>query len=85
MAEFPEFNLLQQVSQSIPLFPLGRTVILPYTILPLHVFEPRYVQLVKHIKENHNLFAIPRLKDLHDMTDEEKLLHQHPIYLKVVI
>lgn len=30
----------------MPMFPLG-TVLLPGAILPLHVFEPRYQQLVR--------------------------------------
>ena len=27
--------------RAIPMFPLG-TVLFPYAVLPLHVFEPRY-------------------------------------------
>ena len=30
----------------MPMFPLG-TVLLPGMVLPLHVFEPRYQQLVR--------------------------------------
>ncbi|MGZ4700329.1 MAG: LON peptidase substrate-binding domain-containing protein, partial [Ilumatobacteraceae bacterium] len=30
----------------VPMFPLG-TVLLPGVVLPLHVFEPRYQQLVR--------------------------------------
>ena len=37
---------------SLPLFPLN-LVLLPYELLPLHIFEPRYKKIVKdHIEEN---------------------------------
>ena len=37
---------------SLPLFPLN-LVLLPYELLPLHIFEPRYKKMVKdHIEEN---------------------------------
>lgn len=32
----------------LPLFPLPHAVLLPYAIQPLHVFEPRYRQMVEH-------------------------------------
>lgn len=32
----------------VPMFPLGMTL-LPGTLLPLHIFEPRYVQLVRDL------------------------------------
>jgi Lon protease-like protein len=34
------------VAEALPMFPLG-TVLLPYAVLPLHVFEPRYRALVE--------------------------------------
>ncbi|MDP2313988.1 MAG: LON peptidase substrate-binding domain-containing protein [Pseudomonadota bacterium] len=37
---------LQEACRALPLFPLPGTVLLPGSLLPLHVFEPRYRQLV---------------------------------------
>ncbi len=37
---------LLEACRSLPLFPLPGTVLLPGSLLPLHVFEPRYRQLV---------------------------------------
>jgi uncharacterized protein len=34
------------VTRTLPMFPLG-TVLLPFQVLPLHVFEPRYQALVR--------------------------------------
>lgn len=37
---------LEEACRSLPLFPLPGTVLLPGSLLPLHVFEPRYRELV---------------------------------------
>jgi Lon protease-like protein len=38
------------MSQTLPLFPLG-TVLYPGLVLPLHIFEERYRQLVRDLLE----------------------------------
>ncbi|BCJ34975.1 peptidase [Actinocatenispora thailandica] len=38
------------MTDAIPLFPLG-TVLFPGVVLPLHIFEPRYRALVKHLTQ----------------------------------
>ena len=35
----------------VPLFPLSGTILLPNTVLPLHIFEPRYRQMVESVSE----------------------------------
>jgi Lon protease-like protein len=46
----------------LPLFPLPNLVFFPQTRLPLHVFEPRYRQLVKDILETDSKFGIVLLR-----------------------
>ena len=41
----------------IPLFPLHGTILLPGSVLPLHIFEARYRQMVEHILENNELMV----------------------------
>ena len=41
----------------LPLFPL-KLVLLPYEILPLHIFEPRYKKMVKNAIEDKQPFGI---------------------------
>lgn len=41
----------------LPMFPLG-TVLLPHMVLPLHVFEPRYRQLVKDVQAGDGEFGV---------------------------
>lgn len=44
----------------IPLFPLAGTILLPHAVQPLHIFEPRYRQMVEHALaqvRNGNIFT----------------------------
>lgn len=47
----------------LPLFPLPSTVFFPNTLLPLHVFEPRYRQMTENVLRTHGLMAIVLLAD----------------------
>ena len=44
--------------RQLPLFPLP-VLLFPGTPLPLHIFEPRYRQMLKDIQITNNLFGIP--------------------------
>jgi uncharacterized protein len=41
-----------------PLFPLDSAVLLPQQILPLHIFEERYTQMVSHVLDGAGQFAM---------------------------
>lgn len=44
---------------TIPVFPLGGAVVLPRSRLPLHIFEPRYLQMVEDtLKTNERLIGM---------------------------
>lgn len=45
-----------------PLFPLPDLVFYPHTLLPLHVFEPRYVQMTTDALSGPRLLAIVQLR-----------------------
>lgn len=55
-SSYPEGEFL------LPLFPLPNMVFFPNTRLPLHVFEPRYRQLIKDAMESSNRFGIVLLR-----------------------
>jgi hypothetical protein len=40
-----------------PMFPLG-TVLFPYALLPLHVFEPRYRMMMRHVLDGDREFGV---------------------------
>ena len=56
MTAIPEGEFL------LPLFPLPNIVFFPQTRLPLHVFEPRYRQMVKDVLETDSRFGIVLLR-----------------------
>ena len=43
----------------MPLFPLPEMTFLPNTLIRLHIFEPRYVQLLKDAMEDRRIIAMP--------------------------
>lgn len=45
----------------IPLFPL-EAVLFPGTLLPLHIFEPRYKLMIQHCREKHLSFGVVLVK-----------------------
>jgi len=52
----------QPVPEILPLFPLPNLVFFTGTLLPLHVFEKRYVQLVHDVRAGDSWVAVPLLK-----------------------
>lgn len=46
----------------LPLFPLPDVVLLPHVVLPLHIFEPRYVKMVRDAVEDRGLIGMVRLE-----------------------
>ena len=43
--------------RTLPMFPLG-TVLFPYALLPLHVFEPRYRMMTRHVLDGDGEFGV---------------------------
>lgn len=54
-------DMLVRAVAAIPLFPLPGAVLFPHTLLPLHVFEPRYRRLVEDVLTQDGLIAVPCL------------------------
>jgi Lon protease-like protein len=45
----------------LPVFPLPNTVLFPLTLLPLHIFEPRYRTMVRDVKAGSGMIVISRM------------------------
>lgn len=56
-----EHDLLRRSLDRLPIFPLPQGVLLPYEVLPLHVFEPRYRELMADLIEDGRPLAIAEL------------------------
>ncbi len=53
-------NDLANFEGPLALFPLPQVVFLPHTVLPLHVFEPRYVRMVEDALKGLSLIGMVR-------------------------
>jgi ATP-dependent Lon protease len=51
-------DVLAPALEAVPVFPLPGVVLFPRAILPLHIFEPRYRQLVADIMGSHRCMAM---------------------------
>ena len=76
------------MSETLPLFPLG-TVLFPGLLLPLHIFEERYRQLVRDLLDGRIDLAFvgarepnPRLR-FDDFAEDEIILVASPSFLKL--
>ncbi len=53
---------LDAALDEMPIFPLPRVVFFPDTLLPLHVFEPRYRAMLAHCLETHRAMVVVRTR-----------------------
>ncbi|MFZ4575555.1 MAG: LON peptidase substrate-binding domain-containing protein [Phycisphaerales bacterium] len=53
-----ESSIAVNFGKPIPLFPLEHVTLLPQQLLPLHIFEPRYVQMVERALDGSGLIAM---------------------------
>lgn len=58
MADVDPGDRLEEALHALPIFPLPGTVFFPHTLLPLHIFEPRYRQLTEQVIASHGHMAI---------------------------
>jgi Lon protease-like protein len=80
MSTKPETSL-ECFSGVVRLFPLPNLVLFPYTIQPLHIFEPRYRQLMEDALNDDRLIAMALLQP----GWEEAYQHKPPIYPVVCV
>lgn len=50
----------------LPMFPLG-TVLLPHMVLPLHIFEPRYRELIRDVLDGDREFGVTLISRGHEV------------------
>lgn len=61
------------------MFPLPNVVLLPGTLLPLHIFEPRYREMTRDILDGSNLMALARLQE----NPDEDYFGRPPVYATI--
>lgn len=50
-----------RIPDQVPVMTLPDTVFFPQALLPLHIFEPRYREMLRDVLASHRLFAVARL------------------------
>ncbi len=55
-------GLGEELLAAVPIFPLPNAVLLPGMVLPLNVFEPRYLDLVDHALAGTQYIGVPLLR-----------------------
>ena len=58
------------VPETVPVMTLPHTVFFPQALLPLHIFEPRYRQMLRDVLCSNRLFAVARLDSSQAGADE---------------
>lgn len=53
-----EHGLTEKLPGSIPVFPLPGAILLPRAHLPLQIFEPRYVAMVRDVMDSHKMIGM---------------------------
>lgn len=62
-----------RILECLPIFPLPNVVFLPGMVLPLNVFEPRYLELVDHVLEDGMHVGVPLLRPDPSLLEDEDL------------
>jgi Lon protease-like protein len=55
-----------QIPDVIPIFPLPKIVLLPGEVLPLHIFEPRYVEMARDAIASHRVIGMVEVEPGHE-------------------
>ena len=62
-----------EVLAALPIFPLPNVVFLPGMVLPLNVFEPRYLDLIDHVLDGGMHVGVPLLRPDPSLLDPQDL------------
>lgn len=50
----------------VPVMPLPGALLFPHALLPLHIFEPRYQQMLEHALREQRMFCVALIKPEHN-------------------
>ncbi|MEO0812671.1 MAG: LON peptidase substrate-binding domain-containing protein [Myxococcota bacterium] len=84
----PDSSDTIDVIERLPTFPLPTTVLFPGTVLPLHIFEPRYRQMVEDALEEDGLMAVALVRPgfdlsgappIHDVAGCGRIIHSEKL------
>ncbi len=59
----PALERIKGAAKRLKVFPLPSVVLFPGSAAPLHIFEPRYKQMVKEALDTNGVFALAQLRE----------------------
>jgi ATP-dependent Lon protease len=59
------------VPETVPVMTLPNTVFFPQALLPLHIFEPRYREMLRDVLASNRIFAVARLDPVRQQNSDE--------------
>ena len=63
MNKTPFTNRFETLPDTLPIFPLGGVLLLPRGVLPLNIFEPRYIAMIDEAMRGHRLIGMIQPRD----------------------
>jgi Lon protease-like protein len=51
-----------EIPTEVPVLPLGNAVLFPHSLLPLHIFEQRYREMLAHSLDGDRMFSVALMK-----------------------
>lgn len=58
-----------EIPYEVPVMTLSSTVLFPQAIMPLHIFEPRYREMLKNVLSGDRIFAVAALNEANAAVD----------------
>ena len=58
---------LKELPEIIPIFPLSNFIIFPDTVVPLNIFEPRYIQMIDDSMRGQRMIGMVQPKKTGDL------------------
>ena len=75
MTDIPADDLIRLLPQTLAVFPLEGALLLPHGQLPLHIFEPRYRNMIEEALGNGRMLGViqPRVVQPHPLPDHVEI------------
>lgn len=65
-------SIEMEIPAQVPLMPLSGCVLFPQALLPLHIFEERYRQMLSSVLRSHRMFAVSYLDSSAEKSEERE-------------
>jgi Lon protease-like protein len=65
-----------EIPREVPVMTLGGSVLFPQAVMPLHIFEPRYREMLTEVLASDRIFAVAALDDSNPENKEKGLPHK---------